>query len=152
MKLFSATVLLGVALGGAPLHATDWPTYRGDYARSGVSPDPLPPRLTEAWTWRSVHPPQPAWQGEAKWDGWNKVYDMKPRQIFDRAFHAVVAGNRVYFGSSADDKIYCLDARTGRESWSFYTEGPVRLAPTFADGKILFGSTCALSPLLLYPA
>ena len=50
MKLFSATVLLGVALGGAPLHATDWPTYRGDYARSGVSPDPLPPRLTEAWT------------------------------------------------------------------------------------------------------
>jgi len=122
------------------LHAADWPTYRGDFARSGISPDPVPARIAEAWVWRSIHPPQPAWQGEAKWDGYNKVYDMKPRQIFDRAFHAVIGGGRVCFGSSADDKVYCLDARTGRELWSFYTEGPVRLAPTLAEGRVYFGS------------
>lgn len=66
-----------------------------------------------SWTWQSKHPPQPAWQGEAKWDGWNKVFDMKPRQAFDRAFHVVVSGRRAYFGSSADDQVRCLD--TDRE-------------------------------------
>lgn len=119
---------------------SDWPTYRRDPARSGVSPDPLSTQLTEAWSWKSIQPPQPAWQGEAKWDGWNKVYDMKPRQIFDRAFHAVVAGDRVYFGSSADDQLHCLEAKTGRPLWTFYTEGPVRLAPTIAQGRAYFGS------------
>jgi outer membrane protein assembly factor BamB len=129
-----------LALAATPLLATDWPTYRGDYSRSGVSPDPLPAKVSEAWKWRSIHPPQPAWQGEAKWDGWNKVYDMKPRQIFDRAFHAVVAGNRLYFGSSADDTLHCLDAKSGQELWSYVTEGPIRLAPTIHEGRAYFGS------------
>jgi outer membrane protein assembly factor BamB len=132
--------LLALALVAPVAHATDWPTYAGNYARSGVSPDPLPASPAEAWVWTSPQPPQPAWQGEAKWDGYNKVFDLKPRQIFDRAFHAVVAQGCVYFGSSADDKVYCLDAKTGRELWSFYTEGPVRLAPTIADGRAFFGS------------
>lgn len=122
------------------LWAADWPTYGGDYARSQVSPDPLPTRIVETWTWKSPHPPQPAWQGEAKWDGWNKVFDMKPRQGFDRAFHAVVADGRVYFGSSADDQVRCLEATTGKELWTFYTEGPVRLAPTIHEGRAYFGS------------
>jgi outer membrane protein assembly factor BamB len=120
--------------------ATDWPTYAADNARSGVSPDPLPTRIAEAWVWTSTHPPQPAWQGEAKWDGWNKVYNLKPRQIFDRAFHPVLAGDRVFFGSSADDKLYCLDARTGRERWAFYSDGPIRLAPTVVGDRVFFGS------------
>ena len=122
------------------LVSADWPTYRGDYARSGVSTDPLPERVEEAWVWKSSQPPRPAWQGEAKWDGWNKVFDMKARQTFDRAFHAVVADGRVYFGSSADDKIYCLEAQTGREVWSRFTEGPVRLAPTISEGRLYVGS------------
>lgn len=137
----SVASILTWLLGVACLQAADWPTYRGDYARSGVSSDPIPASgMTEAWVWRSVHPPRPAWQGEAKWDGWNKVYDMKPRQIFDRAFHAVVADNKVYFGSSSDDQVHCLDAGNGRELWSFYTEGPVRLAPTIQDRRVYFGS------------
>lgn len=118
----------------------DWPTYRANDARGGVSPDPLPDRVVEAWTWRSIHPPQPAWQGEAKWDGWNKVYNLKPRQIFDRAFHTVIADGRLFFGSSADDKVYCLDAESGRELWSFYTEGPVRLAPIVVGPRLYVGS------------
>ncbi|NDC64726.1 MAG: hypothetical protein EBZ59_12250, partial [Planctomycetia bacterium] len=59
---------------------------------------------------------------------------------FDRAFHAVIAGDRVYFGSSADDQVRCLDAATGKEQWTFYTEGPVRLAPTLHEGRAYFGS------------
>lgn len=131
-------IALAMSLGAA--QAADWPTYLGDYARSGVSADALSPTVSQAWVWTSKHPPQPAWQGEAKWDGYNKVFDMKARQIFDRAFHVSVAGDKVYFGSSADDKVYCLDARTGRELWTFYTEGPVRLAPSIAKDRAYFGS------------
>ena len=133
-SLFAVVALVGAG------SAADWPTYQGDYARSGVSADPLPRRLVEAWSWHSPQRPQPAWQGEAKWDGWNKVYDLKARQTFDRAFHAVVADGRVYFGSSADDQVYCLDARSGRVQWTFFTEGPVRFAPTVANGRAYFGS------------
>ena len=129
-----------LSLAAATATATDWPTYRADDSRSGITPDPLPATVAVAWTWHSPQPPQPAWQGEAKWDGYNKVFDMKPRQIFDRAFHTVVAGGRVYFGSSADDQVRCLDAATGRELWSFFTEGPVRLAPTVDGGRVYFGS------------
>jgi len=46
----------------------------------------------------------------------------------------------VLYGSSADDQVYCLDAATGREKWSFFTEGPVRFAPTVAAGKVYVGS------------
>jgi len=130
--------LLGAA--AFPALATDWPTYQSDLARSGISPDPLPTPLAPLWSWQSPHPPQPAWQGEAKWDGWNKVYDLKPRQIFDRAFHPVVANGRVLFGSSADDKVHCLDAKTGAPVWAFYTEGPVRFAPIVAGDRVYFGS------------
>ena len=129
----SSTLLTGA-------FATDWGTYAADNARSNVSPDPLPETVAEAWTWASTHPPQPAWQGEAKWDGWNKVYNLKPRQTFDRAFHPVIVGDRVFFGSSADDKVYCLDSRTGKELWTFYTDGPVRLAPTATTDRVWFGS------------
>lgn len=138
--LLAAAAIAPILAVPGPAGAADWPTYAADNARSGVSPDPLPAQISEAWSWSSTHPPQPAWQGEAKWDGWNKVYNLKPRQTFDRAFHPVIAGNRVLFGSSADDKVYGLDTQTGREVWSFYTEGPVRLAPTLAGDRAWFGS------------
>lgn len=136
-----ASLLAALAALAVPRPAAaDWPAYQADNARSGVSPDPLPTTLTEVWSWRSPHPPQPAWQGEAKWDGWNKVYDLKPRQVFDRAFHPVIVGDRLFFGSSADDKVYCLDLATGAERWSFYTEGPVRFAPAVAGPRVFAGS------------
>lgn len=136
----SAFALVALLMGSGLLLATDWPTYRADYSRSGVSADPVPGAVVEAWTWQSPHAPRPAWQGEAKWDGWNKVFDMKPRQIFDRAFHVVVSGGKVYFGSSTDDQVRCLDAATGRVLWTFHSEGPVRLAPTIREGRLYFGS------------
>lgn len=140
MKNIPILVAVLAVVSSGSTTAADWPTYQGDYTRSAVSPDPLPRRLVESWSWKSPQRPQPAWQGEAKWDGYNKVYDMKPRQIFDRAFHTVIVGDRVYFGSSADDQIYCLDAANGREVWTFFTEGPVRFAPTIVDGRAYFGS------------
>ncbi len=134
---FPAICLFGlIALG----QAADWPTYQHDYARTGVARESLLAPFTDGWVHRSRHAPRPAWRGEAKWDGWNKVYDLKSRQIFDYAYHPVIADGLLYYGSSADDKIYCLDAATGQQRWTFFTEGPVRLAPTFAEGRVFVGS------------
>jgi len=139
-KPFSASALLLLLFSLIPTPAADWPTYRADYSRSGISPERLALPLNLTWTFQSQHPPQPAWGGEAKWDGYNKVYDMKHRQDFDKAFHVVAVGERLFFGSSADDKVYCLNANTGAEQWTFYTEGPVRLAPTLHQERVYVGS------------
>ena len=120
--------------------AADWPTYQHDYARSGVAAESLLAPFTDGWVHRSKHAPRPAWRGEAKWDGWNKVYNLKSRQIFDYAYHPVIVDGLLYYGSSADDKIYCLDVATGEQRWTFFTEGPVRLAPTIAEGRVFVGS------------
>ena len=125
-----------------PLDAASraWPTYRGDNARSGIQAETVRPPLEQAWVFKPKQPPRPAWQGEAKWDGWNKVYDLKNRQDFDHAFHVVGAENAIYFGSSSEDKVFCLDAETGKVRWVFYTEGPVRLSPTLHEGSLYVGS------------
>ena len=136
-RYFSAIYLFSLVTLG---QAADWPTYQHDYARSGVARESLLTPFTDGWVHRSRHAPRPAWRGEAKWDGYNKVYDLKSRQIFDYAYHPVIADGLLYYGSSADDKIYCLDAATGEQRWTFFTEGPVRLAPTIAEGRVFVGS------------
>ena len=136
-RYFSAICLFSLVTLG---QAADWPTYQHDYARTGVARESLLAPFTDGWVHRSRHAPRPAWRGEAKWDGYNKVYDLKSRQIFDYAYHPVIADGLLYYGSSADDKIYCLDATTGEQRWTFFTEGPVRLAPTIAEGRVFVGS------------
>ena len=59
--------------------------------------------------------------------------------IFDRAFQIVGAGDRLYLASSADDQARCLSLTDGKELWNHFAEAPIRLAPTVAGEKILFG-------------
>ncbi len=120
--------------------AADWPTYRADASRSGVTTEQLALPLKQAWVHQPLHAPRPAWRGPAKRDPYNKVENLKNRQLFDHAFHVVADAKQIYFGSSADDQIHCLNADTGKESWTFFTEGPVRLAPTLHGGKLYVGS------------
>jgi outer membrane protein assembly factor BamB len=97
--------------------AADWPTYRGDAARSGYTSEPLPARLSLAWTYKPLHAPAPAWPRD-------------DRMLFDRAPDVAVAGGLVFFGSSVDGQIKAIDAATGQPQWTFFTGGPVRFAPT----------------------
>jgi len=116
--------------------AGDWSTYRGDSRRSGVSSESLELPLAQNWVHRAAHPPRPAWpETPARRDVYRGV-GLGPTVVFDRAFHVVVRGESLYYGSSADDAVYCLDVATGEPRWSFYTEGPVRLAPTVASGRV----------------
>ena len=120
--------------------AEDWPTFGHDNRRSGVTRERLELPLTECWIFKSLHEPKPAWPEPAKQDFWHHHYDLRATVTYDRAFHVVGAGDAVYFGSSADDKVYALDAMTGQQRWTFFTEGPVRLAPTISGSRLYVGS------------
>jgi outer membrane protein assembly factor BamB len=120
--------------------ATDWPTYRFDNRRSGVTPESIQVPLTSDWTHISVTPPQTAWTGPAKWDSYANIRRLESMRNFDPAFFVIAVNDLVYFGSSVDDAVHCLDAKTGREKWVFHTDGPVRLPPSWHKGKVYFGS------------
>ena len=122
------------------LQAEDWPTYRHDNRRSGVSSEQLPAQLKEAWTYKSPAPPQTAWSGPAKWDAFSGNKDLQSMRNFDPAFFVTTAGQDVYFGSSVDNAVHCIDARTGKERWVFFTDSAVRFPPTASNGKLYFGS------------
>jgi outer membrane protein assembly factor BamB len=120
--------------------AADWPTYHRDNARSGVTEEALSVPLTPSWTHRAAHHPRPAWPAPAPRDIWHGLRQLKPLVTYDRAFHTVVSGETVFFGSSADDSVRALDVSSGVERWVFHAEGPVRLAPAVANGRVYFGS------------
>lgn len=134
-KLGMAAVLIFWCAGA---WAGDWPTYRHDRERSGLTDTAVPLPAAVRWTFTPQAPPRQAWSGprdepvEGNWE--------MHRVDFDAANHLVVAGDRVFFGSSGDCRVYCLDAATGRLLWSYLCGGPVRLAPTVYEDRVYFGS------------
>ena len=131
---------LGTLIVCSSAKAEDWPTFGHDNRRSGVTRERLELPLTESWIFKSPHKPKPAWPEPAKQDFWHHHYNLRATVTYDRAFHVVGAGDAIYFGSSADDKVYALDAMTGQHRWTFFTEGPVRLAPTISGSRLYVGS------------
>jgi len=141
LVLFSVVFIFcgSVWAEGMPVEKA-WPTFNHDNHRSCVTAERLETPLKESWVFKATHQPQPAWPEPAKQDFWHRYHNLRPTVTYDRAFHTVGAGNTVYFGSSADDKVYALDAMTGQQRWSFFTDGPVRLAPTIVGNKLYVGS------------
>ncbi len=83
------------------------------------------------WVWVDRLRPQPAWK-EPMWE---------PQRIdFDYAYGVTADSERVYYGSSADHAIHALDLRTGAHLWRFFTQGPVRVAPTVHGGRVYASS------------
>ncbi|HID23464.1 MAG TPA: hypothetical protein EYP14_13850, partial [Planctomycetaceae bacterium] len=118
--------------------AEDWPTYRHDIARSGVTGESLELPLRSCWVFQARHAPEPAW-GEPKPKPVEGILEL-PRVRFDDAYHVVVAGDRAFFGTSSDNAVFCLDVATGRILWKRLVNGPVRLAPTVWNGRVYVGS------------
>ena len=121
-------------------NAADWPTQLGDSGRRGVSSETVSFPLHVNWTYQATLSPKPAWPDPAERDITNRYYNLRPTMTFDRAFQPIAADGSVFFGSSADDSVVALDARTGREKWRFVTQGPIRFAPTWFEGTVLVGS------------
>jgi outer membrane protein assembly factor BamB len=133
-----AAVVGVTLLSAASLPAEDWPTYRRDNDRSGSTPEKVNGPLHLQWTYSPPALPRRAWSeaGGRTIEG----HLIGDRVRYDDAFQPVVVGQRVYFGSTADDQVHCLDLSTGEKRWSFFTGAPVRLAPTVDKGSIYFGS------------
>lgn len=89
--------------------------WRYDSQRSAASPDDLPDDLRLQWV-RCLPKLKTAWPDQSK-------------MRFDAAYEPIVAGRRLFLGSSHDNSVTAYDARTGVEIWKFFTDGPIRFAP-----------------------
>lgn len=133
-------ILIVALLATSVASAQQWPTFRNDNARSGVANTELDAgRLQQDWHWQSELPPDPAWDGPARWDAFSQIRDLPAMRQYDACFHPVSDGSSVYFGSSSQDTLTALSLDNGQLQWSFVAGGPIRLAPTIDGGRILFG-------------
>jgi len=121
LSLAAGAVCLVIDPRVAP--AADWPTYRGDAARSGYTKETIPNELRLRWQFNTGHAPQPAWPTSDRMD-------------FDLAFQPIIVGDLVLFASSADDQVYALDAKTGAIRWRHFCEGPIRFAPAAWNDRV----------------
>ena len=133
-----AAILLLTGQSVRNVTADDWPTFRHDNRRSGACSDPIRPPLWQSWVFRPLSAPDVAW-GNPQPKPVEGILEL-PRLGFDDAFQVAATAERVYFGSSSDTRVYALNADTGDLRWEFFTEGPVRLAPTLHNGRLYVGS------------
>jgi len=111
--------------------AGDWPTFRGNNRRNGVTSEAVRLPLSLQWTFKPIHAPRPAWPMPA---------EELPRMHADSAPHVVSANGVAYFGSPVDNRLYAIDVAAGKVRWTFTAEGPVRFAPSLYKGRVYFGS------------
>ncbi|MBI5722952.1 MAG: PQQ-binding-like beta-propeller repeat protein [Planctomycetes bacterium] len=94
-----------------PEGTDDWPTYRHDAGRGGVSKCEIPADLKVQW-----------------------------RAGFDGPVSApVFAGGRVYVSVIDEHRVVALNAADGKQQWSFTAGGRVDSPPTIYKGLVLFG-------------
>jgi len=122
--LVFTTVLLATC--ATTLHGADWPTWRYDMGRTASSPETLAPELHLQWS-REMPAARPAWPEDV-------------RVGFDSVYEPIVVGDTLYLASMVSDSLTALDTKTGAEKWRFYAGGPVRLAPTYHEGRLYFGA------------
>ncbi|UCF14898.1 MAG: PQQ-like beta-propeller repeat protein, partial [Phycisphaerales bacterium] len=94
------------------LKSRDWPTYRGNNARSGSVRTNIPPILNEAWK----------------------------ADIGGRLSGLAVAEDKVLVAQVDAHRVHALDAVTGEQLWRFTAGARVDSPPTFYNGLALFGS------------
>lgn len=89
-----------------------WPMYKHDGQRSNRASTRLPSDLTEKWT----------------------------AEIGGALTQPVVADGRLFVASKDRNEVLCLDAATGKTKWTFTCDGRLDSAPTFHNGRLLFGT------------
>ena len=121
---FAVVILLGVVADAA-----DWPMWRFDAGHTAASFDDLPNELRLEWT-RQYSPRKQVWDDPLN-------HDLMP---YDRLFEPVVKDGRMYVGFNDADKVVAIDVASGREQWTFFTEGPVRFPAVAWQDVVLFCS------------
>jgi outer membrane protein assembly factor BamB len=125
-KVVAAILAVCCLANGHKAFSADWPMWRHGLERDGVSAESLPDALSLHWS-RQLAVPKPAWPNE-------------PRLHFDASYEPVAVGQQLFVGSMIDGSLAAFDLETGQLNWRFYSDGPVRLAPAVAEGRVYFGS------------
>ncbi|MBD3373688.1 PQQ-binding-like beta-propeller repeat protein [candidate division KSB1 bacterium] len=107
----------------------DWPMWRYDPGRSAASPHELPETLHLQWI-RQYEPREPVWDDPLNQD----------LMSFDTVFEPIVLGQTLFIGFNDQDKVVAIDTRSGKEKWTFYCDGPVRLPMAAGQGRLYFTS------------
>jgi hypothetical protein len=95
-----------------PVLPSDWPTYRGDAARSGSSDAGLALPLAPVWT----------------------------AEVGGRLSGITVGADKVYVAQVDRHTVVALDAADGHLAWQYTAAGRVDSPPTLHQGLVLFGS------------
>jgi outer membrane protein assembly factor BamB len=123
---FWFAALFAALLSASTVTAGDWPQWRYDGQRSAAAPGDLPTDLSLHWV-RQLPRLTPAWPDQAKMQ-------------FDVSYEPIVAGQRLFIGSSFNNSVTAYDTRTGDEIWKVFADGPVRFAPLAWQDKLYFVS------------
>jgi len=91
----------------------DWPTWRGNSARTAKTETTIPEKVERLWDWKPRFPSQ--------------------------LTAPVVAGGLVFTGG-LDGAVRCIDAQTGKLRWKAWTGGEMRYPPSIWGGRVLAGS------------
>ena len=105
----------GPAVGmtpGASQVANDWPTYRGNTARSGSTPQSISTKLQPGWT----------------------------ANLGGKLSQLAIADGKVFVAQVDQHSVHALDQEDGKRIWSRTVGGRVDSPPTFDRGRVLFGS------------
>ncbi|HIK93794.1 MAG TPA: methyltransferase domain-containing protein [Planctomycetes bacterium] len=99
--------LAAVGSGGAD----DWPTYRSDAERSGMTTMPIEPKVDNKWSVK----------------------------IGGRLTSPVIAAGHVYVAQIDTHTIYALDEKSGDEQWTLTAGARIDSPPTVHRGRVVFG-------------
>ncbi len=106
-------------------NAEDWPMWRYDAGRTAASSEKLAVRSA----------PAVGTEVRAAGAGLGRPAQSRPDDL-RQGLEPVVLGSRVFIGFNDMDKVVALDLETGRELWTFFTGGPVRMPPVAWKDKV----------------
>jgi len=113
--------------------AEDWPTWRHDRLRTGITGERLDPPLEQVWAFRSRQArvaPKPAHSPHQAKYPWITWYTLP----------ISAAGDSLFFTSAYDGRMVCLDAATGKTRWEFIAGAAVNRTPMIWKGRVYVGS------------
>ena len=97
----------------------DWPTYRGNAARSGRAGTAVPANLA------------PKWQ--------TKIGGPSTGLRASNLSTVTVAGGKLFVAAIDDHTVHALNAEDGKPAWSYTASGRVDSPPTIWQGTAIFG-------------
>ena len=112
--LLAITLILSACVKNNISSDNDWIQYKKDNYRSGVSQTKIDlTTLSQKWIYSAPHIPVPAWYGPAYEDAFANSGPLPLMRDYDLAYYPIIVGDKIFYASTSDDAIHCLDNYTG---------------------------------------